>query len=161
MKDVINAQSVVINLKDFIHTRVGFRFLEVIEELIVIPVLYAVANGKANNIKQINKKGLLKMERQLNKDQYDMVMAIKQGKANSLMENFQEYWKKHCWNNQYLSIGQTHGVLSNFAIEVFDKTDWRFVNDKIIDHFMTHEALSKTDLNELILRAINMLRMNY
>jgi hypothetical protein len=106
-------------------------------------------------------KGLLKMERQLNKDQYDMVIAIKQGKANSLMENFQIYWKEICNNNEYLTTGQTYGVLSNFAIEVFDKADWRFMNDKIMDHFMTHEALTKIDLNELILRAINMLRMKY
>lgn len=105
-------------------------------------------------------------------DGYDIAIAVKRGK-NTMMENFQEYWKNRCGNPGYLNDGEVFEVLANFAVENFDREDWYKLFKGYLpswfwsNHIKNHENKGFTDsiprsmINELILTVIWLMKMRY
>jgi len=60
------------------------------------------------------------MNRKMTEDQWNTIIAIKQG-------YFESFWKERCGNEDYPSTPNKLSILSSLATEVFDKAEW--------DHF--------------------------
>ena len=59
-------------------------------------------------------------------DQYNTILAIKQ-------DNFDEFWKKRCNIDYILSPSEKYQVISQLALEVFEKRDWYLFQKATID----------------------------
>lgn len=96
------------------------------------------------------------MDRKFVDDGWDLAIAVKQGELTQYY-NFQEYWKKRCNNDRYLSVSQTYGVLQRFAVDNFQRGDWAFFMRRIADDSVIDENL--LGLINTILSTIQMMQM--
>lgn len=103
-------------------------------------------------------------DRDLTPDQYNMVIAIKQGKYG-VLGNFQEFWKERCNNTEYLKAERIYTILSQFALEVFDRADWAFYLRELPKYYEKvynpSQQLSIVEINDLFLRTIHLMQMRY
>jgi hypothetical protein len=77
------------------------------------------------------------MNRKMDQDHWDTIIAIKHN-------NFNEFWRERCDNDYDLSVAQKYGVLSNLALETFDRSDWRQLKecmDRSLDFKFTPNGL--------------------
>jgi hypothetical protein len=99
--------------------------------------------------------------RELTEDQYELVNTIKSGQEGSLYKKFQEYWMVRCANHNYLTDYDSFRVLSGYAKDMFDHSDWFCFNECINRTFFHGESLSAKDMVEAYLTAIVLMQMRY
>jgi len=100
--------------------------------------------------------------RELNQDEYNMVIAIKQGSQETLNDRFQDFWKERC-GLEHISQVDTFDILSEFALNRFDRPETSFILDEIkrVSFWDKDKTFSMEDINDLFLRAIRSMRMIY
>ena len=98
------------------------------------------------------------IKRELTEDQENLIIAVKQG-DNTLLINFQEFWKVRCNNSEYLLCGDTYSVLSRIATDVFTKGDWYSYFHKIEMLLFTRNILHYEAMNQVLVEVISELRM--
>ena len=105
------------------------------------------------------------MNRVLTDDHYDTIIAIKQN-------NFDEFWKKRCRIDYVLSDNQKHSIISQLALETFEKQDWfnfqEFIQQKM-NNFIAkkrytpkkRKEITLKQLTECYMTAIKVMQMVY
>jgi hypothetical protein len=103
-------------------------------------------------------------QRNLTKDQMEMVIAIKQGEGDTLLERFQIYWKKRCSNNEFLPINHVYSILKDFAMQKFTHCEYFHFYDHFRIRFLFPNSDQKEFFEEMVdgfLIAIQLMQMNY
>jgi len=60
-------------------------------------------------------------ERILTEDDYNLVMALKQGEQDTLLEDFQVFWDKRCSNGFYLKEGDILKIIRPYVLRILEK----------------------------------------
>ena len=105
-----------------------------------------------------------KIERNLTKDQMEMVMAIKQGEGDTLLERFQIYWKKRCANDCFLHVNRVYTILKDFAMQKFTHCEYYHFYDHFRQMEIFPHAERKDFFAEMVdafLVAIQLMQINY
>lgn len=115
------------------------------------------------------------IDRKFVDDGWDVADAIKNGGQETLLENFQVFWKERCANPNYLDEETTFRVLTRFAIDNFERIDWyTFLIDNLQKWFFYNrlnnynkadksnlDSIPRSELNNLILTTIQLMEMRY
>jgi len=99
-------------------------------------------------------------KRNLTEDQENLIKTIKLGN-NSLLINFQEFWKERCNNTEHLYSGQIYSVLSLFATNVFLKEDWINYLHKIDMRLFNGKIIDSDEMNQILLEVIDGMQIYY
>lgn len=109
-------------------------------------------------------------------DGWDLADAVKNGEQDTLVENFQEFWKKRCNNPKYLDEETMFRVITRFAVDNFEKYDWytlliekmqkwffynRYDNWNRVDNKLMLNNMPRLAIINLILETIQMMEMRY
>jgi len=109
-------------------------------------------------------------------DGWDFADAVKNGDGKTLVENFQEFWKKRCNNPKYLDEETMFRVLTRFAVDNFVKIDWYtlmiekmqkwFFFSRVVDNWNKKDksdmdTIPRSQIINLILETIVTMDMRY
>lgn len=109
-------------------------------------------------------------------DGWDLADSVKNGECDTLVNNFQEYWKKRCNNPKYLDEETMFRVLTRFTVDNFEKIDWftfliekmpkwffynRYDNWNKVEDKSSLDNIPRAAIINLILETIQMMEMRY
>ena len=99
--------------------------------------------------------------RNLNDDQWKLVLAIKETHEESLWDAFQQYWKERCDNTSPLSNYDAWEVLDGYAREMFDRADWYRMREYMKNAFYDGRNLSPRDMAEMYISTIYRMQVRF
>lgn len=94
-------------------------------------------------------------------DGWELVIAIKQREEENLVDRFQEYWKIRCENKDFIPLSDVLRLISSFAAENFQRTDWIVFNENMRRHYGWNESMSISDLIKIYLVTVELMKMYY
>jgi len=103
------------------------------------------------------------IKRDLIEDDYNLVMALKQGSQETLNDRFQCFWDERCGNGFHLSDMETYNVLRYYALRILKTYEFASLLDDIGKEFYWNRdnIISLETMNRLYLQAIHGIRMMF
>ena len=103
------------------------------------------------------------VKRDLIEDDYNFVMALKQGSQETLNDRFQYFWDERCGNGFHLSNMATYNVLCSYASRILKPHEALLLHESIGRElcWSKDKMISLETMNKLYLQAIHGIRMMF